>query len=405
MPLTDTAIRNARTAEKAYKLPDGGGLVLLVNPNGSKWWRWRYRFRGVEKMLSFGVYPEATLKLARERRDEARHLLARGIDPGAKRRVERASQANTFEAIAREWFDLNQKKFAEATIEKTRWTLEGLLFPSLGSRPIGEITAPEILATLRPLEARGKHETAHRTRQRASQVFRYAIATGRAERDPAADLRGALASVTTRHHPAVTEPTRVGELLRAIDGYQGQPSVGCALRLAPIVFVRPGELRAAEWSEFDLERAEWRIAANRMKMREPHLVPLSRQAIEILRDIHPLTGSGRFVFPSIRTSARPMSENTLTAALRRIGYSGTEMTVHGFRAMASTCLNEQGWAPDVIELQLAHTERNKVRAAYNRAERLPERRKLMQSWADYLDGLRTGGKNVVGIRAGRQEAA
>ncbi len=387
MPLTDTAIKAAKSREKPYKLFDARGLFLLVNPRGGRWWRFRYRMDGREKQMSLGCYPDVSLAKARRRRDDARELVADGIDPSRKRQAERGAKANTFKAVAAEW--LAKQKFAVATLEKANWTFNDLLFPKLASRPIALVTAPEVLAVLRPIEARGKHETAHRTKQRASQVFRYAIATGRAERDPTSDLRGALAPIKVKNRAALTDPKRVGELLRAIDGYVGQPATEYALKLAPLVFVRPGELRAAEWSEIDLENAEWRIPAHRMKMGEQHVVPLSRQAKSILSTLKPITGSGRYVFPSLRTSARPISENTLGAALRRLGYSKDEMTAHGFRAMASTLLNEQGFAPDVIELQLAHAERNEVRAAYNRAQRLPERRKMMQAWADYLDQLRT----------------
>lgn len=397
MALTDKAIRAARPRRTPYKLTDGGGLTLLVNPNGSRWWRLRYRYSGAEKMLSFGVYPDVSLKLAREKRDAARTQLATGVDPSAKRQAEREARSDSFRAIADEWLEAQRKTFAAATLEKARWTFDDLLFPYIGHRPIGEITAPELLGVLRRLEARGKHETAHRTRQRAGQVFRYAIATGRAERDPTADLRGALAPVVTTNRAAIVEPAKVGELLRAIDGYSGQPATEIALRLAPLVFVRPGELRAAEWAEINLDGAEWRIPAARMKMRETHIVPLARQAVALLREIEPLTGDGRYVFPSGRTTLRPMSENALTAALRRMGYHGTEQTWHGFRSIASTLLNEQGWHPDLIELQLAHKERNQVRAAYNKAQRLEERRRMMQAWADYLDGLKAGGK-VVAIR-------
>lgn len=394
MRLNDLAIRNAQPRDKAYKLADGGGLTLLVNPNGSKWWRLRYRFGGVEKMLSVGTYPDVTLKQARDKRDAIRKLIATGVDPGAKRSAEKRSQAETFAAIAAEWLDLQRKKFSAATLTKAEWTLNDLLMPFIGTMPIRAITAPDILAVLRRLESRGKHETAHRTKQRAGQIFRFAIATGRADRDPTADLRGALAPIVERNHPAITEPKAVGELLRAIDGYSGQPATECALKLAPLVFVRPGELRAARWEEFDLDRPEpeWRIPASRMKMREVHLVPLSRQAVAILCALQPLTGPDGYCFPSLRDSNRPMSENAITAALRRMGYTGDQMTWHGFRTIASTLLNEQGWNPDLIELQLAHAERNAVRDAYNRAQRLPERRKMMQAWSDYLDTLKSGGK-------------
>lgn len=397
--LTETAIRAAKAKEKPAKLFDGGGLYLLVNPQGSRLWRLKYRIHGKEKLLAIGAYPDVSLKRAREKRDEARRLLTDGIDPSAQRKAEKLAHAETFETIACEWLDLHRKRFSAASIEKAEWMFNDLLNPFLGSKPITTITAPEILTVLRKLEARGKHETAHRLRQRCGQVFRYAVATGRALRDPTVDLRGALAPIVVAHRAAITEPKRIGELLRAIDDYQGQPATTAALKLAPLVFARPGELRAAEWSEFTLDskEPEWRIPAERMKMREMHLVPLSRQAVTVLRELEAHTGDGKYLFPSLRTSARPISENTVNAALRRLGYTKDDMTGHGFRAMASTCLNEQGWHPDLIELQLAHAERNKVRAAYNRAERLAERRKMMQTWADYLDALRLS-KNIVPIK-------
>lgn len=393
--LNESRVRAAKPKEKPYKLRDGRGLHLLITPAGTRLWRLRYRHAGRESMVSLGVYPDVPLKLARERRDEMRKLIAVDVDPAAQRRAERAGHANTFKAIADEW--IKKQNFAAATLEKAEWTFRDLLYPYVGSRPIAAITAPEILGVLRRLEERGKHETAHRTKQRASQVFRYAIATGRAERDPTADLRGALAPIVVTNRAALTDPRAVAALLRAIDGYVGQPSTEYALKLAPLVFTRPGELRAAEWSEIDLGAAEWRIPAPRMKMRELHIVPLARQAVELLQKLHSITGSARYLFPSLRTPTRPISENTLGAALRRLGFSKDEMTAHGFRAMASTLLNEQGFPPDVIELQLAHAERNEVRAAYNRASRLAERRKMMQAWADYLDGLRVGA-NVAPFR-------
>jgi integrase len=396
--LTDTALRHLKPTEKPYKRADGQGLYVLVNPNGTKWWRFKYAYGGREKLLSLGTYPETGLKAAREARDENRRLLAKGIDPSAKRQAEKLAHADTFGSIGLEWLEKQRSSFAPATFAKAKWILDDLLFPALRNKPIAKITASELLGVLRKIEARGKHETAHRARQRASQIFRYAIATGRAAHDLTADLRGALVAVTTENRPAITEPRRIGELLRAIDGYQGQPSVMAALKLAPLVFVRPGELRGAEWREFDLDAAEWRIAAERMKMGEMHVVPLSSQALDILRELHSLTGRGRLLFPSLRSRERPLSENTLNGALRRLDFGSDEMTAHGFRALASTRLNELGFAPDVIERQLAHAERNKVRAAYNRAERLAERRTMMQAWADYLDGLRRGA-TVTAIRA------
>ena len=397
MKLTDTRIRTAKPREKPYKLFDGGGLYLMVTPSGGRWWRLKYRHGGKEKLLAIGTYPEVSLREAREARDDARKLLVRGADPSERKQAAKVIQSDTLRAIAEEWLGIQSAKLAQVTLEKARWMLREFIYPKLGEKLITEIKAPDLLAVLRPVEHKGMHETATRAKQRVGQIFRYAIATGRAERDITADLRGALAPVITQNRAAITEPARAGELLRAIEGYQGDPATCAALKLAPLVFVRPGELRGAEWRELDLEAAEWRIPAERMKMGEQHIVPLARQALEILRGLHPLSGNGRLVFPSLRSRERPMSENTLNAAQRRLGFAKEEMTSHGFRAMASTLLNEQGFAPDVIELQLAHAERNKVRAAYNRAQRLAERRKMMQAWADYLEGLKAGGK-VVSIR-------
>ena len=386
--LTDTELKALRPREKPYKRSDARGLYVLVNTDGARWWRFRYRVSGREKLISLGTYPDTSLRLAREKRDEARRRLAAGIDPSAERQAAKLAAADTFEAIGREWLEVQKPKLSAATLAKAEWMLTTFVFPHIGSRPIGEIAAPDVLRLLRRIEARGKHETAHRTRQRCSQIFRFAVASGRARGDVTVDLRGALAAVKTESLAAIVEPARIGELLRAIDGYQGHPAVTAALKLAPYVFVRPGELRAAEWSEVDVQDSVWRIPAERMKMKSPHVVPLAKQALAIIEDLRLLTGGGRFLFPSLRTPARCMSENAITAALRRLGYSGEEMTWHGFRAMASTRLNELGFPPDVIELQLAHKERDKVRAAYNRAERLAERRSMMQQWADYLAGLR-----------------
>jgi integrase len=395
--LNDTKVRSAKSREKPFKLSDERGLFLLVTPTGSRLWRLKYRLNGREKLISLGAYPDVTLKRAREKRDAARRLIADGIDPSVQRKAERAALAQSFEGVAKEWLELQTKSLAPETISILSARLESGLYPYIGSRPIAAITAQEVLIALRRVEARGRHETAHRVRALAGRVFRYAVATGRAHHDIAADLKGALAPVKSKHFASVTDPARVGELMRAIHGYSGHPVTALALKLAPLVFVRPGELRAAEWPEFDLENAEWRIPGERMKMGEPHLVPLSRQALAILCELQPLARGGKYLFPSLRTRDRPMSDNTINAALRRMGYTSEEQTGHGFRSMASTLLNEQGFPPDVIELQLAHTERNKVRAAYNKAQRLPERRKMMQAWADYLDGLRAGG-NVVPLR-------
>ena len=395
--LNDTKVRSAKSREKAFKLSDERGLFLLVTPTGSRLWRLKYRLNGREKLISLGAYPDVTLKRAREKRDAARRLIADGIDPSVQRKAERAALAQSFEGVAKEWLELQTKSLAPETISILTARLDSGLYPYIGGRPIAAITAQELLVALRRIEARGRHETAHRVRALAGRVFRYAVATGRAHHDVAADLKGALAPVKSKHFASVTDPARVGELMRAIHGYSGHPVTALALKLAPLVFVRPGELRAAEWPEFDLENAEWRIPGERMKMGEPHLVPLSRQALAILNELQPLARGGKYLFPSLRTRDRPMSDNTINAALRRMGYTSEEQTGHGFRSMASTLLNEQGFPPDVIELQLAHTERNKVRAAYNKAQRLPERRKMMQAWADYLDGLCAGG-NVVPLR-------
>lgn len=386
--LTEAQIRAAKPRDRAYKLFDTLGLYLRVEPSGSRLWRLRYRHSGKEKLLALGQYPYISLKRARERREDARRMLADGKDPSVQRQQARVARAHTFESIAAEWLELQRKKFAAATFVKAEWTFNDLLSPYIGSRPITEITAPELLTVFRRIESRGKHETAHRTKQRCGQVFRYAIATGRADRDPTADLRGALAPIVVRNHSAIVEPTKIGALLRDIDAYYGIPTTVAALKLAPLVFVRPGELRKAEWAEFDLDAQVWRIPESRMKMRAQHVVPLALQSVRILRELLPITGRGRYVFPSPRSVDRPMSENSITSALRRMGYSGAEMTWHGFRTIASTCLNEQGFHPDLIELQLAHSERNEVRSAYNRAQRLAERVKMMQTWADYLDGLR-----------------
>jgi integrase len=366
MPLSETAIRQTKPAEKPIKL-----------------------FDGREKLLALGVHPDVSLKIARDRREAARQQVASGIDPGAKRQAEKAAAGDTFEAIAREWLVLQERQLAPSTYAKAVWILERFAFPRLGQRPVNKITARDLLAALRKIEVRGTFETTHRAKQRCSQIFRFAIASGRAQHDISADLRGALAPVKTKNHAAIVDPIEVGALLRAIDGYRGNSSTTYALKLAPLTFVRPGELRRAVWSEFDLVNAEWRIAAERMKMRDPHIVPLSWQALELFTELRSISHRSHFVFPSHGSIKRPISENTVNSALRRLGYSHDEMTGHGFRSTASTLLNEQGWHPDLIELQLAHAERNKVRAAYNRAQRLTERRTMMQAWADYLDQLKS----------------
>jgi len=399
MALSDAAIRKAKPTGKPQKLADGGGLYLLLNPNGSKWWRIKYRYEGREKLLSLGVYPDTGLADAREKRDAARKLLAADIDPGFQRKAQKAvgeeRLTNSFGVVANTWLEGQRRTLAAVTYEKAERNFRVLVYPWLGKRPVSEIEPPEVLACLRRIEAGGHHETAHRMKQRIAQVYRYAIAHGLAKSNPAADLSDALHPIASKNRAAITDPSEVGGLLRAIETFHGQFATASALKLAPLVFVRPGELRKAEWSEFDLDAAEWRIPGEKMKMREEHVVPLSTQALAILRELHPLTGAGRYLFPGARDAKRPMSENTVNASLRRLGYDGDTMCGHGFRAMASTRLNEMGWAPDVIERQLAHAERNKVRAAYNRASYLAERRKMMQAWADYLDGLRIGGKVVA----------
>lgn len=391
MALTILQVKNSKPREKAYKLTDQKGLYLMVHPTGSKTWKYRYRFAGKEKKLTFGPFPEVTLQEARDKQIDARRILNKDIDPGmlkqSRKRALRDSAENSFESIAREWHTRFYAKWTKDHASRILIRLEQNAFPYFGRRPIREITAPEILEALRRVEMRGAIETAHRVQQICSQVFRYAIASGLAERDPSVDLRGALAPVKKRHHASITDPIEVGKLLRDIHAYKGFQATKCALQLAPLVFVRPGELRRAEWSEFNLNEAEWRIPAEKMKMRSIHIVPLSKQALEIVRQLEPLTGHGKYLFPSLRSGQRPMSETAVLGALRRIGYTTDEMTGHGFRSTASTLLNENGWNRDAIERQLAHAERDNIRAAYNYAEYLPERKQMMQWWADYLDQL------------------
>jgi len=373
-------------------------MYLEIAPAGGKWWRFKYRMAGKERRISLGVYPDVGLAEARERRERARKHVAAGLDPGQQRRAEKVAlierTENTFAAVAKEWFGLFSPKWVETHASKVLGRLENDLVPWLGARPIRDITAPEVLSVLRRIASRGADETARRALQDCGRVFRYAIATGRADRDPTRDLAGALAPRSVVHLPSITEPKAVGALMRAIDDYQGTFVTRCALRLAPLVFTRPGELRKAEWMEFDLEKAEWRIPAARMKMREQHIVPLSTQAIAILRELQPLTGRIQLVFPSVRSRVRPISDNTVNAALRRLGYAKDEITGHGFRSMASTMLNEQGWNRDAIERQLAHGERDVVRAAYNYAEHLPERRRMMQAWSDFLEKLKSAASHA-----------
>lgn len=400
MPLTDAEARKAAPREKPYRLADAAGMYLEVTPSGSKYWRLKYRFAGKEKKLALGVYPTVSLAEARRKRDDARQKLAAGIDPGEARKAEKRTlllnAENSFEAVAREWHARYAPTWSTGYAEKILRRLVLYAFPWLGPKPIIRLQPVDVLAILRRVETRGKLETAHRLRENVGQVMRYAVATGRAERDITADLRGALAPVQKQHFAAITDPTAVGELLRAIDGYTGTFPVLCALRLSPLVFQRPGELRLAEWGEFDFDGGMWAIPAARMKRTKAakaagadHLVPLSSQAISILRELQALTGRGRYLFPSVRTSARPMSDNTVNAALRRLGYDNETMTGHGFRAMARTILDEVLSVPaHIIEAQLAHTVRDPLGRAYNRTTHLPQRKEMMQRWADYLDGLR-----------------
>jgi integrase len=396
MPLSDIAIRNAKPSRKLVKLSDGGGLQLLVQPRGAKLWRLAYRFDGKQKALAVGIYPVISLVDARARRDAAKKLLANGVDPSTRRKLDKAANANSFRVVAEELLDkMRREGRADTTLVKTRWLLE-YSFGAFGDRPIAKVSTPELLAVLRKIEARGNYETARRLRSTCGMVFRYAIATERAERDPSVDLRGALTTPKVKHRATIIEPAAIGALLRAIDDFDGQPTTKAALRLAALVFVRPGELRHAEWKEFDFDKAEWVIPAEKMKMRRPHRVPLARQTIAVLKDLKTITGELRWLLPSISSVTRPISENTVNAALRRMGYAKDEMCGHGFRAMASTRLNEMGrWNPDAIERQLAHLEGNAVRRAYTHgAEYWSERVVMMQAWADYLDELREAGKII-----------
>lgn len=390
MLLTDSKIRSARPSGKAKKLFDGGGLFLFMTPVGGKLWRLKYRFQGKEKLLSFGAYPHVSLKDARTKRDEAKTLLARGIDPGEKKKAEQRATAHTFEAVTREWFARHSPTLAPGHADKIIRRFERDIFPWLGNQPVADVTPRLVLDTLRYIESRGVLETAHRAKQNIGQVMRYAVATGRADRDPTQDLKGALPALKEdRHFPAFTDPAEVAALLRAIDAFKGSFQVAYALKLAPLVFVRPGELRTAKWQGIDFPRAEWRFITS--KTRLEHLVPLSRQAIAILQSLFPVTSSTGLVFPG-RDFTKPMSEVAMNAALQRLGFdTKTEMTTHGFRAMARTLLHEQlGFPPEVIEHQLAHRVPDRLGTAYNRTRFLEQRRVMMQAWADYLDQLRAG---------------
>jgi integrase len=415
MALTNTAIRNAKPMTKPYKLADEKGLFLLVQPSGGMLWRYKFRIDGrdeagnpkrIEKKLGLGVYPDVTLKDARDLRDKARNLLAKGVDPAERRRRDdhttRLNAANTFNAVAVAYIDKCRcEGRAEATTTKQEWLLK-LLDRKLGQRPVNEIEPFELLDAVRRYESTGRTEAAHSALQFASQVFRFAVALQMVKADPTRDLRGALLSHKAKHHAAILDPTKAGALLRAIDGFSGSPVVHIALQLSPLLFVRPGELRQAEWAEIDIEAGVWRIPGQKMKGRDEHVVPLAKQSLDLFEQARALTGDGRYVFPSIRTPARPMSENTINAALRRLGYSPDEMTAHGFRAMASTLLNESGkWSFDAIERALAHKDRDNVRAAYSLGSSWNERVAMARWWADHLDNLRCGAK-VISLRTAGQ---
>jgi integrase len=404
--LTDKAIKGLQARGALYRVADAAGLCIEVRPDNSRYWRFRYRFAGKGRLLSLGVYPLVPLKEARKRRDEARAIVANGRDPSAERQMEKTraklTAENTFEAIAREWLWVKANEWVPSQQGKERRRLEKHAFPWIGKKPIIDVGTTEIRPLLDRLVKRDTLDMAHRLRQQISCVFRFAIATDRASRDPAADLSGTLPVHTQRNYSTITNPDRVGELLRAIDGFRGEFSTACALRLAPLLFTRPGELRGAEWAEVDLSATEWRIPAVRRKLRRrlkesastpPQIVPLCSQAIAILRDLYPLTGQGRFLFPGVRDARRPMSDATINAALRRLGYDKETMTAHGFRHLASTRLHELGWNPDAIERQLGHKAQG-IRSVYNKAEHISERRKMMQSWADYLDVLKRENERV-----------
>ena len=403
MPLTDRAIKALKPSEKPRKVSDGGGLYLLVHPNGSRYWRLKYRVAGREKTFAIGVYPDVTLAAARRRRDEARQVIAAGGDPSAEKRAARAAAENTFEAVAREWIAKESPSWAPAHARKVEQRFVRDLFPRLGRRPVGQLTAPEILEVARRVADRGAVETAHRGLWGVGQVMRYAVAKGLATGDPTAGLSSALPTPKTTHFAAITDPDALGELLRAIEGYEGTPAVAAALKLAPMLAVRPGELRKMEWTELSLEESGgpyWSIPGAKMKSREPHIVPLADQAADILRDLGPVTGRGQFVFPGARTPRRAMSDATLSAALRRLGYESRSVTVHGFRATFRTLLEEVLGEPiHLIEHQLAHAVKDPLGRAYNRTTHLPDRRRMMSRWADYLEQLRRSKAKVVPLRA------
>lgn len=398
--LTDTVIRKTQPPSKPRKLMDERGLFMLMTPPGGRWWRFRYSFAGKEKLLSLGTYPDVSLKAAREARDDARRLLAKGIDPSAARREEKQAQRNAtendFEAVAREWLENIKSAWAAVYHGDTVKRFEKFIFPTIGRRPVGAITAAEMLPLLRKIEARGTQVTAHKVLRACGQVFRYGIATGRCERNPATDLRGALKALPRAKHMAALPASELPTFLRVIEEYDGELQTKLALRLLALTFVRTNELRSATWAEVDLDKAEWTIPAERMKTNAPHHVPLSRQAVDAFRRLQAINCKWQWVFPG-RAPTKPMSKNTVLFALYRMGYH-SRMTGHGFRALASTALNEMGYRPDVIERQLAHTEKNAVRAAYHRSQYLEERTAMMQAWADYLDAQRSGGDRVVAFK-------
>lgn len=399
-PLTDIQVKTAKPKGKEYKLSDGGGLYLLVTATGGKLWRCDYRHNSKRKTAAFGAYPSITLAEARQRREDVKRLLANGVDPGEVKKAQKEEQTaelRTFETVAREWYAKNEPAWSASHCATVMSRLERDIFPVIGNRPVAEIKRGDIITLLKGIEARGKIETAKRIKIYCGQIFRYALNHEWVESNPTADLKTGdiLAKVEEKHHAAITDPKQVAELLRAIDAYTGTFVVKCALQLAPLFFVRPGELQKAEWSEFDLDAAEWNIPATRMKTKQPHLVPLAKRAVAILQELHKLTGDGKYVFPSLRSNKRPMSNVAMLAAFRRMGFDKDEMTTHGFRAMARTILDEVLHVrPDFIEHQLAHAVKDPLGRAYNRTSHLAERRKMMELWAEYLEGLKSGAKVI-----------
>ncbi len=389
--LSDTKIRQARPRDRQYKIYDAKGLFIIITPRGGKWWRLNYRFNDKQRTISLGVYPDVSLRLARQRRDEARRQLAEGIDPSLARAPKKR---DTFESVAREWHSKHKHTWKPDHAKWIMRCLEKDIFPYIGDAPIDDLTAPMVLKVLRRVESRGVLELTHKLKNWCSNVFQYGVSCGLCERDPAADLRGALPPARSKHYAVFHDPKDIGKLLRDIDRYSGRFVTACALKLLPLLFLRRSELITGEWSEINFDTAEWRVSGERMKMKRLHLVPLSRQAIAVLRDLHKLTSRGRYLFPNVHRADRPIGKSTLLAVLRRIGYGPDAMTLHGFRSMASTVLNERHWHRDAIERQLGHVEGNAVRAAYHHSEYLDERKKMMQAWADYLDELKSGAEVI-----------